>query len=673
MYIAVWVVGMIVSCALITLLYKKIDAGKAVIIGSGFYFSFYIIVSGILVWFDKFSLMKAGILGLTVPLIIGILVLLIKGAEGIKISFDVKKYVPLAILMIVMALLSHNKAELFSTSQDQGLYQDRAMMYMGGYNDNSLEFEEYHNVENPYLAATYINSINEMDGVYLIDSSAARYQIHGVNTFPALLGLWGKMFGLHNMAGILTVFLLITVGAVFVICDNLGMKAGVSLGVAFISGVCPAVMWCSKNTLTEIGLCMLIALFFALATEKSRMKAWCALPLIAFGYYHITITITMPLIIVMLIWMYVTDNNRDMLICIIFTIAGYLTGLKMMFDSAIIYTINNLQPIFDRTDNKFNKDNFLDKVTIICVVVLALLVLLDITGLMRKLQKCAGKLQSAQLNRIIWTIIAVILAAGLVIMFVQVGGKYTDCIEKLSIFAFLYMTGFVMLPLAVLSLIINIRDYIKDSRLMIFAMAFVYVMIIYAAFLWPIVKYYYYYVRYFAPFMLIVPILAGVLLDKIKIKIIPSIVAFLAAGVVIYTSTLLYTDRDLTYGDFEVVEGIVENIGDNSAVMILHDSNAIDRYFMLPVKALTGADIYFADYNELNNQAAELNSMYENVYYLMFDDGYVDNGNTPWEYIYHDVMLASTYTSETVGPLPYQMGVTGFKSGVGLFKYNGNL
>lgn len=669
MYIFLWVVGMIVSCLLVTLLYKKIDAGKALILGSGFYFCFYIIASGLLIWFDKFSLMKAGILGLTLPLILGLIVLIIKGIDGIKISFDIKKYAFLAILMIVMAFLSHKKAELFSTSQDQGLYQDRAMMYMGGYNDNSLEFEEYHNVEDPYLAATYISSINEMDGVYLIDTSAARYQIHGVNTFPALLGLWGKMFGLHNMAGVLTVFLIITVGAVFVICDNLGLRASVSLGVAAVSGVCPAVMWCSKNTLTEMGLCMLIALFFALASENNRMKAWCALPLIAFGYYHITITITMPLIVVMLIWMYVTSDNRDMLLSIICTIVGYLTGLKMMFDSAIIYTINNLQPIFDRTDNKFNKDNFMQKVTIICVVVLAVLVLLDITGLMRKLQKCAGKLKNARLNRIVWTIIAVVIAAGLVMMFVQVGGRYVDEIEKLSIFAFLYMTGFVMLPLAVIGLIVNIKDFIRDSRLMVLAMAFVYVMIIYAAFLWPIVKYYYYYVRYFAPFMLLVPILAGTLLNKIKIKVIPSVVAFIAAGVMVYTSMLLYTDRDLTYSDFEVVEGIVDNIEGDSAVMLLHDANAIDRYFMLPVKALSGADIYFADYNQLNIQAASLGEMYENVYFLMFDDGYVDNGSSPWEYVYHDVMLASTYTSEQEGPLPYQMGVTGFKSGVGLFKY----
>lgn len=673
MNIFLWVIGVCLSFALVTLIYKKIDAVKALVIGTGSYFSSYIVVSGLLIWADKFSVLKAELVTAILLLILSVVTFMIKKSGLPSVTFDPKKFISLAIVMVALAFLSHNKGELFSTSQDQGLYQERAMMYMGDYNDNTLEFEEYQAIDNPGVAATYITSLNEMEGIYLVDGSAARYQIHGVGTFAALLALWGKMFGLHNMTGVLTVFLLVTVGAVFIICDNLGMRWNISLGVAAITGVCPAVMWSSKNILTEIGLCMLIAMFFAMATEdsKKRISAWCALPLIAFGYYHITITITMPLIVVMLVWMYITSKKRDMLICIVLTLSGYLTGLKMMYDSALIYTVNNLGPIFDRTNNRFNKDNFMSKVTIICVVIMVVLVVLDITGVIGKLQKFTKKLPEAKLNRVLWTIIAVAAAAGLILMFVNVGMKNSENFEKLSIWAFLYMTGFVMLPLAFLSLVIFIRDFVKDSRLMILAMAFVYVMIVYASFLWPIVKYYYYYLRYFAPYMFIVPVLAGYLLERIPVKYVSSAVTVVAIGALIYTSSLLYTDKDLTYGDFEVVEGIVSHIEKDSAVIMLHDEYAIDRMLMLPIKALSGADMYFVDVEDFVGQAELLSTMYENVYYVKYDAGYVDDGTHIWEYVYQDSLHASLYTHEPAGVLPYQMGVDTFNSSVGLFIYNG--
>ena len=221
-----FVLGMLAAILLTVLIYRKTELGKVLTVGMEMYFCFYVIASGVLAWMELFSIKKVTFLVLVLEGILIAAVVLFGKKGSVKLRVNLKKDLVLAIILVAFAFVSKDKAELFPTGQDQGLYQARAMLYMGGFYDTEVTFSEFYNIENAWEMQFYLENLKDMEGYYMPEDSgvygeATKGVLHGVVTFPALLALWGKFFGLHNMTGILTVFYLLTIASAYYLCNNL--------------------------------------------------------------------------------------------------------------------------------------------------------------------------------------------------------------------------------------------------------------------------------------------------------------------------------------------------------------------------------------------------------------------------------------------------------------------
>ena len=679
MYCVFWVLGMLAAFLLTAFAYKKIEIFKMAVIGTMVYFCAYVVVSGLFILLDEFSVQRSMIITLAVLALLAMTLAAVNKTVFPRIVFMPKKYLPLAALLIVFAFISGNKAELYSTGQDQGLYEIRAMMYMNNHNENFQKLTEYDAIENPTTRQMYLDTMNDFEGMYITSATAEitgngiEYEIHGIPTFPALLALWGDVFGLHNMNGILTVFYLAVIAGVWIICDNLKFKRFVSYTIAVMTGICPMILWCSKNLLTEMGLCMMICLFFVFVSEEYRRRVcgWCALPIMAYSFYHITITLTIPLWLVIVVIIYLHTRKKDMVLSFVAILLSYTAGLEMMYKSSPLYLTKNLEPLFWAFRNHIGLNSFHKLVFAICIILSIIAVVLDLMGVGRKLRVVLRKknYSAAEIKRwkMIFSAIVIVVIAFFIYRGYTTSAKGLE-IEKMAVLSFVYMTGFIALPIALFAIIVNAGRFIKDSRRMAMVIALLYAMVVLTGLIWKDINFYYYGARYFAPYMILVLIIAGTVMDFFKPKYVIPLFA-IAGGILIYSSRMLYVDKDLTYADFEVVESIASCVTDRDAVIMYGDAMGIHKMLMFPIKATTDADIYFIDQSNYDAQIADLTSRYDNVFWLLYDAGYTDDGTLPWNYTYQGIMHSSIYEKQGEGGLPFPDTAVLYDSSVALLRY----
>ena len=683
MFLVLWLVGLALSVLTIMFVYKKIELVKLLAIGTGVYFSMYILVSGILIWIDVFSIMRSLVITICVFILAAVIYIFGYHHKPARILPAVKKYVPLIAVLIGTVIIScMNRSELFPTGQDQGLYQMKAEMYMCGFNSNELCFDEYDNLLHDGERAVYISKLDEMDGIYLTYDTdeyghiRPTYQIHGVGTFAALLALWGKMFGLANMSGVLVLMNALTVVFAWIVCDNLKIKRYLSTVVSILMTLCPILIWCSRNILTEIVLSMLIALFFVFITDnlKKRVYGLSVIPVLSICYFHISATVIVPLFILIYLYLYIFEYKKSAFALMAVTLIGYVTGLKMMYTSAGIYTSKNMIPLFNKTKNLLNDSNFFGFVLVLSIVFLLIIGALELFGVTGRIRKSIKRIRKEKKRTVtkalrIAMIFIIILLVGLFVYLSFKTVRQGNDVIKMTIMSFIIMTGYVIFPIAFLGMAIGSAKLFKNPARMSIVISLLYIIVVYAAVIWRDIYYYYYYARYFAPYMILIFVAAAMILDYFSyILVIP--VCLVSAFFMIYNNQILYTNQDMTYGDLEIVESIQGCVDSKDAVILMDDAFSINKMLMLPVKAATGADIYFLDSNytnELNN----LTTLYEDVYLLGYDMGFSERAPENWKQVYFGVLHTSTYDGLEVEKLPIPTTVTMFDSPFALYLYKG--
>ncbi len=708
MLICLWILGMAASFLMTALIYRRAEIGRLLIVSQGLYYCLYIVVSGLMIWVNHFNLLR-GTLGtlLMETAVIGVLCffqspicrkskmvqrLKLYREESLCFSLSWKKYLPLAIILAVSAFLVHDKAGFYGTGQDQGLYQIRAMMYMGGYNDNIIDFPEYYYVENNWEKSEYLRILEDMDGYYLLkkdgleNANEVNGVLHGISTFPALLGLWGKMFGLSNMPGIMTVLYLLALANVWLIGDNLGFKPWVKWILASFMAVCPIVVWSAQQTLTEMGFTLMICAFFELMTENTKKKVyfWSVVPLLAACYYHVIFTVLIPLFVVLYLTNYLQSKKRGFLAALMLLMIGYATGYSMMQNTAWHYTMKNFQQLFSKSKNLLNEDNIEAVIWIASTIVFAVAAVLWQKEVRRKLFSRWSRIRENVLAKKAagWGIRAVTLL--LVCFFVYKGIKayHMDMWPmKLSIMGYLIMTGYVMLPAMVLGIWLKAKNGLRDRNVMTLVLSSFYVMFFYCGILWVLIYYYYYYARYLSAFVVLILITAGYFLNRIPWQIaVP--VCLCMITLVKSQSSLLYNAQDLTYMSYEQLEEIADLIGDQRVdpeddpmvqkdVILIYDQGYHSpRIFALALKGLTGADVLYLNYDRLSVQLMECRAKYEDIYVVQYHLGRFKPEDENWTFLYWGVMKTSLYDNFVESGLPYAKEAVTINTPVSLLIYN---
>ena len=255
----------------------------------------------------------------------------------------------------------------------------------------------------------------------------------------------------------------------------------------------------------------------------------------------------------------------------------------------------------------------------------------------------------------------------LVVLIIQMilAVKQNMWIMKTGTFCYLITTGYIMLPLGFAGAFLFKREFAGKRNMFNIYFSFLYVMMLYCGLVVTSVYYYYYYARYYVPFVMLVLVAAGFLLERITWKI-AAPVAAAGAALVVWQSTLLYQERDLTYGDYQILDNMASCIDEDDCVLIFEQGYHIQRLFALQLKGLTGADIHYADMTRLGKQIEEYGTLYSNVFVLTYDIGTFQEDPNEWRYVYQGVMKTSIYDKFVEGGLPYAKECVTMESPVAL-------
>ncbi len=693
-------------CAVVftSIILRKAELIKIAVYGMALFFVFYILSAGFLIWFDSFGIEKA----LVVSIIIEALITAIAGFTGSKKKIGITVSPVMTISAVVIAgifiyISGLNKAGLYPAGQDQGLYQFKALLYMSGDYDNINTFEEYNMLTDDREKFIYYKTLHDMVGVWTVNEEidpvpvwgqedpeitsddvdldadgVTNYVLHGIAVLPALMALWGKMFGLTHMTDILTVFYVLSILGVMLICSNLGMKKYTCIAAAIIQGICPIVLWSSFVTLPEICLAMLMTLFFGLLTEnrKREQLVWSALPLAAFGFYHVLMLTMLPLFMFIYFAIYLYSRKKSALAAMGITVLFYSLGLNMMNSYNEPYVQGNIWSIVRITKFLVNYDNYMAVLigvpAALFVILLIVSILLKNTGALRRVSRFLKK--SSKKKNVIFTVASVLIVIGITVFAIIVYNNSVvgrDVVpSRFTVFGVESMTGYILLPAAVIYMIAFVKESAKDYRKIAIITAMIYIIAVYAIAMIPNIYYYYYYFRYFGPYMMLIIIPGMMLLEKGgPFVVIPA--GGVMAWLIVSQSIMLYTERDMTYADFDVLESIASCVGERDVVLLKDDEFTVTDMYMIPIKAVTGATVMLYDDEKIEDQLETLGGMYDNIFYFAYDYGHGDDEDSGWKHVYQEMFHCAGFNGFTEDYPPYPQKSIAWDASVGLYIYTG--
>jgi len=608
--ISTWMIG---KC------YGKMSGIKAIVLGTTNYFFFYILCSALLFWVDYYSIKKAVVGTCTAVVLVAIVCAFVFRQ---KVSFFLRKRELYALLIICLLTLplTIQKFEFFGMGQDEGVYQTKAIELINGNNQRIFDFWEYEKLtdeekETYRTKVDWIGGLDQFDrrkpgleNIEGITDVAGIY--HGIPTYPSILAMFAKYFGLSHMQDGQTLFLLLMLMTVYYILENLGVKYWIRLLAMGILGISPEVLWVSKSALTEMFLAVILTTFIMLITEKKEhMRFLSFIPVVIFGFYHVSVYATMPMFIVLYWLLYYFDKKKITYIasCCL-SIVGYVVGFHFMVYISPTYTTNNY----------LSRLTFLTNGTIVRAVTIAAVFLVVATIIYALLMR--NKYVNALVDKI-WAHRAIVYKAalGAMLLFLvlkNVFGERTLAeTPQIGLVAIAVATGCLLVPLSIGKLLTIKNSAIKNRNDVVIYVTFLYGTIFYYVFLRGFIRNFFYYGRYMVPYLFIAVVMFAVLFNKVKRRY---VVATCLVGMISFISPIYYlcTNLDDTRAEWDVVEETLDEIqGYNSAVLLAQNSV---RIMAMPIQSL-GCDIYFAT-EDVAADAEKLAENYEKVYYVTFSD-----------------------------------------------------
>jgi len=601
---------------------KSHDIVKAIILGVTFSFFLFVIVSGLFFAANQFSYRWSLLTCLVVSGVV-LLVALYTRRKGIKnlvwtVQLPKNDYLILGLFIIAGIILTMNKFDFFGMGQDQGVYQTKAIELMYGHYGNVINFPEYNMLTNANDKTMFSDALHTLPGLYQydffpvpawfrfvpLDATTAWY--HGIPTFPALLALSGKLFGLANMMQIQSVFYILGICFVWLICGNLKLKLSAKIFSTFVFTISPIILWVSKSALTEIFTVVIILAFiyFLTSLEYRVSQILLCVPVIVFSFYHISVYTMMPLFFIIFAYLLIRRRSKYIFFSAIASMLGYGVGFAIMVLSGPHYTIMNYSPIYVIS---FVNENTLPYVVVSGVgIAIALLTLIYIKKpsylwLFRIFSKAI----------IFRCIIAVMLA-----LCIYVGFKLSfstlpvqnplqsyyyglgfSAFKQVTLIAFTFGVGVVTMCMALYSLLKYPYIFINNAKYALVCLMFFYCILFYAV-MRPEVYYYYYYSRYLAPFIAIIILIAGIGLSQYKggekkYRYIVCILYVLTCFIVFPNIKILVTDKDESLLQWNILEDFAKEIKPNDVVLIdaAPEGNCLNRFY-LPLRAMTGASVF---------------------------------------------------------------------------------
>lgn len=642
-------------------LFRPADWVKVSVLAVSAFCLLYVICSGLLFWIDQFSFKRA---------LAGVFVLSAAGAvcgtltelKAKRSLLDILPVRPTDVLPFVLAVvtlfMTAEKFELYHNGQDQGLYQAEAIeLYMGNF-EVVHSFEEFQILEREEDIEAYREMLRStilgyypLSGDYAsawsdrgkqIDVTSGMY--HGVQTFPAILALGGRLFGLENMMQVQTVFLICSVLLIYYMLRNMGLSRFKSVAALSVFALSPLVLWISKTSFTEMILTLCYSLYLFLLTEQDtpQKRLLLSLPLVGFCFVHVSALLLYPVFLLAFVMLYLHSGKREYLWANVIMAVGLFAGYTMMGTIAPKYFFDNLRRLY--FGSLITRENIL--YWVYAGALFTALVPLLLLPRLKNGQALYQKILSLR-KAIPW----IIALCGLVMLYrVIVTGYFTEppgkniyqwygtgfinALGHTSFLAFCMATGGGVLIMLLWHVASQKKDELWSSpNKVVIWMLFLYCVLLQGTFFRPIVWYYYYYSRYLVFYIPIIAAAFGILLSELK-NIKPWIAWSVSVALMLMFDAPLLTHQDLTTMEWENVFEVQALIPGDAAVVLSHDAA---QYMGPQIRALTGAAIFPA-FEDLEREFELLEKHYPYVYFLNMPNGptpdYVTEG--PFRIIYKD-------------------------------------
>ena len=603
---------------------------KPFVCGTVFYFFCYILWSMVLFTADQFTLFRA-VLGtaifLTVLLVGACIVLRKRHGTLLRLLHWEESihtvWIPLVVVILALPLVL-TKNELFGMGQDQGVYQVEDINMMNGLTDRQQDFAEYYTLSSTdqtefadaikhYLVGYDMAPENYPDTVYDRTVSPVSGIYHGIPTYPAMLALFGKLFGVSHMVQLETVIWVCMIFLVSFLCRQMQWKRLTEFLACTVCAVSPIVIWVAKSSLTELFLAVILLSFVLLITTPNRSHGLSILPIAVFACYHVSIYTMVPLFVVLYGALYLFRRKTQYAVLMLSTIGLYLASYFAMRHVQPFYTMNNYRSLFTGDITVFNITTVVTVVSIVAFVICGIYCLI----LHRRAKRFDANafLEMAQQHTWVKVIFSLFLLLPVTyILYKALSQGMVGELRYLTLTGYAIQTGFFLLPVTGIIVLFRMKTVLEKPETMVLYAMFLYCILVYAAFLRFQIEYYYYYARYLAPFVPIAVLFAAMVLDKCNWKV---TVPLLTAGVLVVApfDKFLATAKDDTRMQWSVLMELTEKIDETNCVVV-HTELMPQIY--LPLRSMTGA----ATYPELENaveQVDQLSEQYDTVYYLTTD------------------------------------------------------
>ena len=665
------------------LLIKRASIILLIAFSSIHYFSLYIVVSGILFLLNTFSV----VLALSICLffeIVAIIILKRKLKRRVSVDCDLRNYKLLIVFIIFAVFITGTKYEMYSMGQDEGVYQTKAIEIIYRTGKNQVDFEEYRLLTNEIDRKNYYSFLEKFNGYYMNPvyptfsdedklSDISGYY-HGIPTFPAVLALFGSCFGLSVMAQVQTIFTVVCIVLLYQICINLKLKKSITLLLLALYTFSPIIIWTSKSSLTEPFLGVLLAwLLYMLTDPDKRQNKILFIPILVFSLFHITCYTLMPMFVCLFVVKYFFTKDRQYLIQCALSVVCFMFGYSVSLIISPQYSYGNSAPImvgFVQTDN------LAYVVGIVCIFILMILFLLWKISCCDIIKKFFTGIVCADLFRIfLLVILGVVFVYGIHVGVTDTApsfpnsrpywGSGLNAVNYLTLTAFAFCTGFLLLPVAILLTFPNTKQLLKNEQVIMVTIFFSYLCLFMSAILRKEIYHYYYYCRYLAPFIIPVLVYCGLVINKIRTSYIYAI-GIISCVLLFPFDHVLATQKDDSLLSWVALEEIADQFDEKDALLVTSDVKDfyIEKTALLALNAMTGVDIFPIDMTLSSSMKALLDN-YDNIYYMSDRVGKLSVGEVVYS---RKCELSQDYLDKRDSILPLPTGFTQTEQVVTIWK-----
>lgn len=626
---------------IVHMFFDKADIIKSIVLSVSVFSFLFVIVSGLYFAFDVFSfyLVLFTILAPAVFFAARDMIRKRKFSMEFASVQNSEMLVQLGLIILTFAL-TFVKFELYCNGQDQGLYQAEAMeLYMGNY-EVEHDFPEYNVLTSHSDKETYYKMLTQtLVGYYPLSASPIAVfdknerisdvsgMYHGVQTFPAVLALSAKMFGLRNMMQVQTIFLICSVLLLYYALCKLGISMGRRFLFLLLFILSPLVLWISKSSFTEMFLTMCICFYLLLLVESDTVskRLLLALPLLAFAFVHMSFLQLYPAFIVIGVLLYIHFGHKEYLWGNIIVSAGLAVSYFMMDRIAPQYFYNNASRLFFQ--DIITVDNFLIWVYIGAIVVGVLsLLLFRVKNISRNYNKviAVSRLLPGTTLVILGFIIRNIILVGYmgipgesgrIDLTQYYGTGFLPALGHSSLYALAMATGMAVVPFIIIMMVVKFHFFLSNPIKLSISFLFIYFILVQSAFFNKEVYYYYYYSRYQVVYIPVICIMFAILFDCLKKSRIKWAIIGISVCIMAGFDIPLLINKDLTMLEWDCLLDMQEVIEADSAIIMDEEQVLL----MGPQLRTLSDSALFPVLDDFEKEVSLLARHYDNIYFLTDD------------------------------------------------------